>query len=222
MTKSSDRLNVLIAAGSLWGLGEAGLGMYLRGTCAHAFTGSIMTGVALFFVSMGLAYTRKWHAALIVLGLAVAFKLTDALLLDLPVLHGAIINPIFALVTEALALVFLFAVVDTRLKEKLHGKAIFGGVSALLAVNLFPLAQYVTGIPVCVAPGTGYPMSLYHAPVAVGVSIVTCPLGMILGERLAAGAVEPIKLRKFAYLIRFSTPVISVLCLFLLIMLRIA
>jgi hypothetical protein len=221
MEKSKPALSVLVAAGSLWGLGEAGLGMYLRGTCASAITGSVMTGVAILFLSLGVAYARRWYAALIVFGLAAAFKLVDAFLLKLPILHGAVINPVFGIVMEALAFIVLFAVVDARLKEKVHGRAILGGLSALVAVNLFPLVGYATGVPACVVPGTQFPLSLYHAPVAVGLSMVTCPLGMVLGERLAVGFSEQLKPRKFGFLIRASAPAVSVLCLVAMILLHV-
>ncbi|MFH1011219.1 MAG: hypothetical protein V1784_08295 [bacterium] len=222
MGKSSNKLSVLVAAGSLWGLSEAGLGMYLRGTCAHSITGSVMTGVAILFLAMSLAFSRKLHTALIVLGVAVIFKLLDAFLLGLPVLHGAIINPIFGFVTEALAFVILFAAVGAHLKEKLHGRAILGGLSALAAVNLFPFVGHFTGIPACVVAGTQFPLSLYYAPFAVVLSAATCPLGMSLGERLAVGFFEQAKPRKFAVLIRVSAPAISVICLAVMILFRIA
>ncbi|MBM3324190.1 MAG: hypothetical protein FJY66_00820 [Calditrichaeota bacterium] len=221
MGKSGSKLSILLAAGSLWGLSEAGLGMYLRGTCAYTMTGSVMTGIAILFLALSVAYAKRWQAVLIILGVAALFKLLDAFLLGLPVVHGAVINPIFGFLTEALAFIFLFAVLDARLKERLHGRAILGGLSALVAVNLFPLVGYVTSIPACVAQGTQFPLSLYYAPIAVGLSMATCPLGMLLGERLAVGAVEQIKSRKFGLLIRVSAPAVSVICLGVMILLHI-
>src|SRR4030065_519775 len=58
-----------------------------------------------------------------------------------------------------------------------------GGV--LLVLNLFPLVRFATGIPACVYPGTGYPLSLYYAPIAVGLSFLTVPLGFWIGEQIA-------------------------------------
>jgi len=58
-----------------------------------------------------------------------------------------------------------------------------GGMAALLAVNLFPLVKYVTGVPACVVPGTGYPLSLYYAPLAVFLSFLTVPLGAWVGVK---------------------------------------
>jgi hypothetical protein len=221
MGKSSDKLSILVAAGSLWGLSEAGLGMYLRGTCAYGVTGSVMTGVAVLFLALSIAYAGRWHAPLIVLGVAAIFKLLDAFLLGLPVLHGAIINPIFGFATEALAFLILFAVLDARLKDRFHGRMILGGLSALVAINLFPLVGHFTGIPACVVAGTQFPLSLYYAPVAVALSAVTCPLGMSLGERLAGGLVEQVKSRNFALFIRVSAPAVSVICLAAMILLHI-
>ena len=218
MRKSSDRLSVLVAAGSLWGLGEAGLGMHLRGTCAYEMTGSVMTGLAIFFLSVGLASSRKVTGLLVMFGLAAAFKLLDAYLLHLPVLHGAIINPIFAFATEVLAFAFLFHVLDAQLKEKRFGQALLGGLSALVAVNLFPFVGHFTGISACVAAGTTYPLSLYYAPLAVGLSMVTCPLGTELGRRLAWLLEEgPAKKVVFA---RVAMPAIAALSLAIVVLLR--
>ncbi|MGQ9626864.1 MAG: hypothetical protein ACUVV0_08170 [Anaerolineae bacterium] len=190
-------LNLLMALGALWGLSEAGLGMYLRGTCARNLSGSIMTGVAIFFFALGLAYTRKLWGLLVLLVMAAGFKLLDALLLRLPIQHGAIANPIFAFATEVLAFAFAFAILDSHLKGKVYGRSILGGLAALVAVNLFPAVGYFTGIPACVMPGTQYPLALYYAPVAVSLAAVSCPLGMALGERLAWALKErtPILLR---------------------------
>jgi hypothetical protein len=181
-------------------------------------TGSVMTGLAIFFLSVGLASSRKVTGLLVMFGLAVAFKLLDAYLLHLPVLHGAVINPIFAFATEVLAFAFLFHVLDTQLKEKRHGQALLGGLSALVAVNLFPFVGHFTGISACVAAGTTYPLSLYYAPLAVGLSMVTCPLGTELG-RLLAGLLEegPVKKLVFA---RVAMPAIAVLSLAIVVLLR--
>jgi hypothetical protein len=178
-------MSVLLALGAVWGLAEAGVGMYLRGSCAPTMTGSLMTGGAIFFIAAGLSYSRRLYSALLLLVVASAFKLFDAFLLHLPVLHGAVANPMFAFATEAVALVVIFTVIDSRLLAKPYGRMMLGGLAALLAVNLFPLVRHVTGIPACVYPGTNYPLSLYYAPIAVGVSALSCPLGMAMGESLS-------------------------------------
>ena len=220
MRKVGYGLNLCVAAGSLWGLGEAGLGMHLRGTCAYGMTGSIMTGLAIFFVSVGLASSRKVTGLLVMFGLAVAFKFLDAYLLHLPVLHGAVINPIFAFATEVLAFAFLFHVLDAQLKAKRHGQALLGGLSALVAVNLFPFVGHFTGISACVAAGTTYPLSLYYAPLAVGLSMVSCPLGWELGTGLANTFTEE-KARRLPLLARLSVHAAPILSLAAMILLRI-
>jgi len=61
-------------------------------------------------------------------------------------------------------------------------------MSALVAVNLFPLVKFATGLPACVVPGTQYPLALYYAPWAIAISAITCPLGMMLGEKFSTVA----------------------------------
>ena len=178
----------------------------------------MMTGFAIFFLSMGLAYRKRFWAPAILLLVTLVFKLIDASLLHLPILHGAISNPMFAFITEAAALMFLFQVLSSGLKTSLHGRAVLGGLSALLAVNLFPLVGYATGIPACVVAGTSYPLSLYYAPIAVLLSAVTCPLGMEAGEKLAVILRDRERKPLFA---RAVFPTVAMLSLFLLVLIRI-
>jgi len=59
-TSLSASLGFLVVCGSVWGLSEAALGLTLE-SCAKLVSGSIMTGVALFFISA--AWTRTKRAA---------------------------------------------------------------------------------------------------------------------------------------------------------------
>ena len=114
----------------------------------------------------------------------------DALLLSLPIQHGAIGNPIFAFFMEGAAFLFLTAVIKEKFYQKKTGQAVLGGASALMAVGLFPLVKFATGIPACVYPGTGIPLSLYFAPLAVVFSILTVPMGFWMGEKCKVMAAE--------------------------------
>ncbi|MDH4220789.1 MAG: hypothetical protein OEW23_18685, partial [Candidatus Aminicenantes bacterium] len=86
-------LGMVIVLGSVWGLAEAALGMGLR-SCAAFVSGSIMTGVALFFLAAGLVVSKRALGVFLMVLIAALFKLFDALLLSLPLRHGAIGNPI--------------------------------------------------------------------------------------------------------------------------------
>jgi len=178
-------LGFLIICGSVWGLSEAALGAGLE-SCARFVSGSIMTGVALFFISAAWAKSRRAFGPAIVVGIALVFKLLDSVLLGLPIRHGAIANPMFAFVTEGLAFMILVPFVAEAWKRRAVGQAFLGGFSALAAVNLFPLVKFATGIPACVYPGTTTALSLYYAPIAVGVSLITVPLGIAAAARAEA------------------------------------
>jgi hypothetical protein len=182
---SASDLGFLVVIGSVWGLSEAACGLALE-SCAKLASGSIMTGVALLFVSAAWARTRRVAGPALVVAMALAFKLFDALLLGLPVKHGAIANPMFALVTEGLALLIIVSFLADAWKRKTAGQAFLGGMSALLAVNLFPLVKFATGIPACVVPGGAMPLSLYYAPLAVAVSLITVPLGFLIAAKTEA------------------------------------
>jgi hypothetical protein len=183
----------VLVLGSLWGLSEAALGMYLR-QCASTMSGSLMTGAALFFLAAAWAISPRVKTIAAMAGLAVAFKLFDALLLGLPVLHGAIGNPIFAIVMEAAAFLLIVSVISRSLAGKTAGQGLSGGLAALVAVNLFPLVKYATGISACVT-GTGYPLSLFYAPIAVALSALTVPAGVLAGNAVASLEARPAALR---------------------------
>jgi len=184
-----SHLGLILILGSFWGLSEAALGMGLR-SCASFVSGSIMTGVALFFMAASWASTRKVISIGLLILVACLFKLVDAFLLSLPVLHGAVANPIFAFIMEGAAIVLCLFIFSQKLKHKVYGQAFLGGMAALVAVNLFPLVKFATGIPACVVPGTTYPLSLYYAPLAIALSLVTVPAGIWLGERIESFSVN--------------------------------
>jgi len=173
---SASRWSLTVALGAVWGVSEVALGIGLQ-ACARNASGSIMTGVALFFIAAGWALTKKVRGPLIMICMASLLKLADALLLGLPIKHGAVANPIFAFWTEGLAFLVLVALLRGELASGRIRQALSGGLSALVAVNLFPLVKYATTIPACVYPGTTTPLALYFAPLAVAVSFVTVPLG---------------------------------------------
>jgi hypothetical protein len=183
----------VLILGSLWGLSEAALGMSLR-QCASTVSGSVMTGAALFFLAAAWAISPRVKTIAAMVGLAVGFKLFDALLLGLPVLSGAIGNPSFAFVMEGAAFVVILSVVSKSITGKAAGQGLSGGLAALVAVNLFPLVKFATGVAPCVT-GTSYPLSLYYAPIAIGLSALTVPLGLLAGNALASLETGPVRLR---------------------------
>jgi len=221
MPTSRPYLSAVIVLGTLWGLSEAAVGMGLR-SCAAAVSGSLMTGVALFFLAAG------WTASKRVLGLAVMvlvatlFKMSDAFLLSLPLKHGAIGNPIFAFVMEAVAFVILVSIIRERIFQKPSGQALLGGLSAIVAANLFPLVKYATGVAACVAPGTGYPLSLYYVHFAVLASMATLPLGVWAGSRITSLEARLAEARAHRRLGLILAPAALIIGLAILVALRLA
>jgi hypothetical protein len=188
---TGTHLSIALIAGSVWGLGEVVLGAGLK-SCAHLVSGSLMTGVALFFIAGSWAATRNILVPLLAVVVASLFKLFDAALLSLPVMSGSIGNPIFAFVLEGLAFVVLI-LLFRHIKWKRSSAALLGAGTALVAVALFPLVKFATGVPACVHSGSSIPLAIYFGPVAMAVSAVTVPLGLYTGrwfagryERLAA------------------------------------
>ena len=206
-----------VVLGSLWGLSEAILGLGLK-SCAALVSGSIMTGVAFFFLATVWVFSKRITALIMVVFITSLFKVIDALLMSLPILHGAISNPIFAFFMEAITFVILILIISDKIIQRPLSQAILGGVAAVVSVNLFPLVKYITGVPACTITGTGYPQALYYIYIAVLVSFVTVPLGFWVGHKL-----EVLNLsisgrrKKFSYI--FS-PAILVFCLTIITILR--
>ena len=216
---SKSHLGLVVVLGSVWGLSEAVLGMGLR-SCAAFVSGSLMTGAALFFLAAGWMISRRVVGIVVMVLIASAFKMFDALLLSLPLSHGAIGNPIFAFFMEAAAFVILISLIRQKMTEKPAGQAIMGGLTAVLAVNLFPLVKYATGVPACVVAGTTYPLSLYYLHVAVLASMVTVPLGFWLGSKARSFESRMLNLRAKSKLDLVISPAILILCLAILAVLR--
>jgi hypothetical protein len=207
----------IIVLGSVWGLSEAALGMYLR-QCASTVSGSLMTGAALFFLAAAWSVSPRLRSIVAMVLLASSFKLFDAMLLGLPVVHGAVANPIFGIVMEGAAFLLLVSIIRGDLAAKRTGQGLAGGLSALLAANLFPLVKFGTGIAACVVPGTSIPLSLYYAPVAVVFSMLTVPAGFWAGAGITAAEARlaPAETAR----LRWVSPAALVLCLAALALLR--
>ena len=187
MNKQFTRTHLAYALviGSFWGFGEVALGAGLK-SCAHLMSGSLMTGVALFFIAAAWVASGNILTPVLTVLIASVFKLFDAVLLSLPVMHGAIGNPIFAFLLEGMAFIVLIAIFRNVSWKSMRSRAMLGGGSALIAVAMFPLVKYATGVPACVYPNTMVPLSVFFAPLAIAFSALTVPLGFTAGVRLSA------------------------------------
>jgi len=209
---SPRSLGVVIILGAVWGLAEAGLGLGLK-SCASLASGSIMTSVALFFAAASWSRARTMAALPLLVIITGGFKLFDASLLSLPVRSGAVANPLFAFATEGLAFALLFTAARAAWKTRWAAQAVLGGLAALTAVAVFPLVKFCTGIPACTMPGTTTPLAWHYAPLAVGLSLLTVPLGVWAGKK--------IELRR-AKLDLLVIPAAVAACLALIALLRLA
>ena len=199
-----NHLSIALVAGSVWGFGEVALGAGLR-SCAHLVSGSLMTGVAFFFIAATWSASRNILIPLLTVLVASLFKLFDAVLLSQPVMSGTIGNPVFAFILEGLAFVTLI-LLFRKIKWKRSTGALLGAGAALIAVGLFPLVKFATGIPACVYPNTAIPLSIYFSPVAIAFSALTVPLGLYVGARLSDRFEEKLKNIRFRFTAFLLTP----------------
>lgn len=185
MEETNVRRNVgtVILLGAVWGLSECLLGAALH-VCASSISGSMMTGVAFFFIAAAWAADRKAISATFIVAIAVLFKMFDAVLLSLPLRNGAVTNPMFAFILEGGAFVVLAVILKEAWKRRTAGRAVWGGMAAFISATAFPLVRFATGTAACLVPGTTTPLSWYYAILAVGISLLTVPLGLRAGEKM--------------------------------------
>jgi len=178
----AKRMGTIIALGAVWGLAECALGAGLQ-ACAKSMSGSLMTGVALFFIAAAWASSKKVLDVGLLVGIAVLFKMFDAALLGLPIGSGAVANPAFAFILEGAAFLAVAVLLGRSRGGRTSGRIMIGGAGAFLGVAAFPLVGFVTGNAACLAAGTTIPLAWYYGPLAIALSLLTVPLGMTFGER---------------------------------------
>lgn len=212
-------LGVVLAAGSVWGLTEFAFGLGLQ-KCATLYTGAILTGLAFFWISFTWSVTRSILSVLMIMAIAMAFKMLDALLLNVAWNHGSILNPMFAFFTQIVAFVILISFFSRSFRKGHRSRILFGAGAAALAVALFPLVRFATGIPACLYAATSIPLVYYTAPVAIGLTMITVPLGYLAAgyyrKMIPAGNLV---LRKPLY--RFLSPAVMIGCLLAITLFRI-
>jgi hypothetical protein len=209
----------IIALGSVWGLTEAGLGLGLQ-RCAQSASGSIMTGVALFFIAGAWMLSRNGLGIVLVVIVASLFKMFDAWLLSLSLLSGTIAHPILAFVIQG-AVFWIILRVLARVIDTQGGRVAAGLCAGLGSSLLFPLVKVATGIPACLHAGTGLPLSVVFGPLAMIIAAGSVPAGMRLGERLPGWRPDP---GAKGFLNRVETvfsPIILMICLVLVTIIRI-
>jgi hypothetical protein len=205
---SKRTLGHVVLLGSAWGLAECLLGVALK-ACASSISGSVMTAAALFFIAAAWVSDRKAANVVLLVGIAIAFKMFDALLLGLPLRSGAIVHPAYAFVIEGAGFLAVGILLLNRLKTSsrpeiegtllpqlmtsLQRRGIWGGgISALIAAAAFPLVKFASGIPACLVPGSSIPAAWAYAPLAVGLSMLAVPLGFKTAYKTKGFASGPI------------------------------
>ncbi len=180
-------IRLAIAIGSAWGLSEAVVRLSTRAVCPAGMIGSALTGAALLFFFFGRGAGLKPFSLILTALAAAALKVGTSLAVGVPLLHGAIWNPVFAYSLEMAAFLLVMATAGGWAGQSLLRTAFTGGSAALVAALAFPLSGAVTGFPVCTMPGSNLPVSWAYAPVAVVLAMAASPLGLMAGNALRRG-----------------------------------
>jgi hypothetical protein len=186
----------ILVFGSIWGLLEATLGGVMH-LINFPNTGAIMGGVGMIIMATALAYYRK-PAMLTGIGVvAASFKLLNVWLLLIPVNVPHIINPIAAIILEAMAF-SLVAIFLVKGMEKSNYTSVWAAVLAgILSASAFALvAVYITHIPVNTRSGLDSVREFVtvNGLVQAVFAGVLAPAGYIFGRKLAA--ITPLVLKR--------------------------
>jgi len=221
MTTSAVKpnLGIIVVVGSVWGLTEFAAGMGLQ-KCATLLTGAILTGLAFFWVSFIWSITRKLLPVLIIVGMAILFKLLDALLLPVAWNHGSILNPAYAFVTILVGFSIIILLFKKQFSGRLMNRILMGAGAALVATALFPLVGFATGSKACFYAATNIPLAIYTAPVAIAISMVTVPLGYLTagwytGKIQEGNSIQP------SLLSRLWSPAVLLCCILIITLVRV-
>jgi hypothetical protein len=175
-------LGTIVLLGTVWGISECALGIGLN-ACASSISGSVMTGVALFFLAAAWAVGRKAINVVLIVAIAIGFKMFDVLLLGLPLGSTAVIHPSFAFILEGAGLLIATAIFFRGAKSTSRSAMLAGGSAAFMGAAAFPLVRFVSGSPACVVPGSTIPLAWAYLPIALGISMLAVPLGIKFAEK---------------------------------------
>ena len=213
-------LGIIMVIGSVWGLTEFAFGMGLQ-KCATLYTGAVLTGLAMFWLSFIWSTTRSIVPVLIIVGIAMAFKWLDALLLQVAWNHGSIVNPIYAFFTIMVGFVLLIGVFRKRFTRTLINRIAFGAGAAAISCALFPLAKFATGVPACAYAATNIPLAIYTAPVAIILSMITVPLGYRMALMYSEKTMGMFTGQSAGLLVKYWSPAVVLSCLIIVTLVRI-
>ncbi len=177
-----------IFVGALWGFVDVAGGLVLRTSCGGGtflMTGSLLTGLSYFFLAGSVGFSGRIRGVWLMLCIIVGMKVLSAPLMGVPVVHGAILNPVFAYGTQV-GIFFALGLLMSGLSGR--GPVAWAGIGAgcaLAAAFVFPLVGHVTGMPACLHPGTSLPLSIVYSPLAAGVGAIAGPSGVAAGRAFA-------------------------------------
>jgi hypothetical protein len=126
-------------------------------------------------------------------------------------MSGAVANPIYAFIVEAIAFCAVIYLMKQKHVKSLVGGSLAGMTAAVLSANMFLPVKFFTGSPACVVPGTDFPLSIWGLPAAMAVAAVTTPLGFRGGAWLRQ-QIEALAGRRGRALVGASV-VVSAVCL---------
>ncbi len=176
--------------------------------------------MAFFWVSFIWSVTRKLLPVLIIVGMAILFKLLDALLLPVAWNHGSILNPAYAFVTSLVGFSLLILLFKNQFSSKVRNRILLGAGAAIIATAMFPLVRFATGSAACFYASTNIPLAVYTAPVVIVISMITVPLGYrtalwYTGQSRDENRIQP------SFLSRLWSPAVLVCCILIITLIRI-
>lgn len=174
-TGHASGARVLLAAGALWGLEEALLGISCAAAGRPAWRGSLLAGTAFLFLSGARAAGLSRRGIVGAAAICAAVKLLGMAAGEVTPLLTRAAGPVFAYFLQAA----LWAAISPRADAPPPWRGLIarGAAAGLLAALLFPAVGLFTGVPACIHAESGRYLSVHFATLTMLAAAASAPLG---------------------------------------------
>lgn len=172
----------MLSFGLLWGLCEVVIPLALHTSCPGTSIGSILAGGSFFFLAAGYHASRRIWAPIIVFITTTLVKISGYQISHGSFFTSSLLNPIGAYFSQSLVF-FGIVIIVAQAENFSYFKAITAGIiGGTLSGFLYPYLVAGLGQTACMHAGTGFPVSVYYAPLTALIAAPVCLAGSLVGR----------------------------------------
>ncbi|MBP7461780.1 MAG: hypothetical protein KBA26_10865 [Candidatus Delongbacteria bacterium] len=177
-------MRYILSFGLLWGLAESIIPWVLKAGCPGTSIGSLMAGLAFFFLAGSYFSSHRMSAPLMIAVIAAIIKLTGLTIRHAAIPTGLWLNPIGAYALQAI--LFRLGMQFRNRSSSLQILAT-GIISGGLAGLFYPTVIGMMGQSACIHPDSGIAVSVYYAPLTAAIAGPASLAGYHIGRFLYSG-----------------------------------